>query len=201
MCMTCIVYAHTNILNGKSYVGWTSKTIDWRWKKHLSSVIHGSTFHFHTAIRIHGMLCWEHKTLQICENPKEAKLAEALWIERLDTYVNGYNETKGGDGHSGFIVSEETRRKISASRKRLFETNPELRESIRNAARRENLSPETLELRSQSLKGKKSSEESRKKNSESHKRENLSAERRRRISEAAKKRCERQRQEKQEEDK
>ena len=147
------------------------------------------------------MLCWEHKTLQICENPKEAKLAEALWIERLDTYVNGYNETKGGDGHSGFIVSEETRRKISASRKRLFETNPELRESIRNAARRENLSPETLELRSQSLKGKKSSEESRKKNSESHKRENLSAERRRRISEAAKKRCERQRQEKQEEDK
>ncbi|MFO0006593.1 MAG: NUMOD3 domain-containing DNA-binding protein, partial [bacterium] len=42
---------------------------------------------------------------------------EIFYIDKYDTYINGYNSTFGGEGVRGFIVSNDIKEKISNSLK------------------------------------------------------------------------------------
>lgn len=76
--MSCIVYYHTNRVNGKKYVGYTKMTtIDKRWRIHIEVAKMGSTLFFHNAIRKYGIDAWDHEIL--CE---VTSLSDALEQER-----------------------------------------------------------------------------------------------------------------------
>lgn len=124
--MTFIVYCHTNLLNGKRYVGWTGKTLEERWAEHFRAS-RRSRLHFHLAIKKYdGLDIWEHEVICSASSEEEAKQLERFWISELKTTNfrqdhNGYNMTDGGDGTSGFTYSEEQRANIKRIRAEMKE--------------------------------------------------------------------------------
>lgn len=106
------VYYHECCVNRKSYVGWTQKTLEKRWKEHCKSAREGSEFIFHKAIRKYGIDGWQHEILCESDSLKEIKELEIFWIDKKNSFFldnNGYNMTKGGDGSNGFKHDEETK--------------------------------------------------------------------------------------------
>lgn len=94
-----LIYMHTSKTSGKSYIGFTSNTIEDRLKGHLKAVEKGYNLTFHNAIRKHGIDDFASRILE--NNILDIKLCkerEIYWIAHYDTCSNGYNMTKGGDG-------------------------------------------------------------------------------------------------------
>jgi len=110
-----IIYKITNNINGKEYIGFTSKHIKERWQGHLRKTKEkNNNCHFHNAIKKYGEDVWEFQTLYENENDIWVKnVVEPFFISLYDTYNNGYNSTLGGDGMLGIIISEETKIKLS----------------------------------------------------------------------------------------
>lgn len=136
--MKCVVYCHTNTKNGKKYVGWTSSTMEQRWKNHLNDVRKGSKTYFHNAIRKYGIEVWEHKILEIVESVEEAQAAEVRWILELKSHTYrrdgwGYNETKGGDGVAGVPWTAEMKEAQSERQLKRFESEEERKKSSERA--------------------------------------------------------------------
>ena len=139
------VYIHVNKLNGKMYVGVTSKTNpNHRWQNGSG---YSENSHFRGAINKYGWDNFNHLILHEGLTEVEAKTFEKYYIYILKTQdpKYGYNMTSGGDGTPDYHPSEETRKKLS------------------NARLRENLSEETLRRRSEGLKGRKFSDEHKRK--------------------------------------
>jgi group I intron endonuclease len=105
-----VVYLITNKINGKKYVGWTSKSLEVRWKQH--SYQHSGCLALLRAINKHGV---ENFTTEILFTVPTKELAIRLEIEYIEKYKtispNGYNLTSGGEGVAGDC--EEVRRKKS----------------------------------------------------------------------------------------
>lgn len=140
-----IVYVHINKLNGKRYVGITSKhKPEYRWNNGRG---YRENPHFYSAIEAYGWDCFEHIVLFKNFSAHMAKEMEQYLISiwRTQDSAYGYNMTAGGDGTPGFHPSEETRRKQS------------------NARRRENLSPETRRRKSEAMKRRRLSDEHKRK--------------------------------------
>jgi len=93
------------------------KSLKLRWNEHKRDAIKGIDTHFYRAIRKYGADDFISEILE--QNIDRNKLAdrEKYWIEHYDTYSNGYNSTKGGDGTNGFKHTPETKLKISRSNK------------------------------------------------------------------------------------
>ncbi len=126
-----VIYCHTNRVNGKRYVGQTSKTIGRRWYEHVNAArnnLNGCR-HFHAAIRKYGPDVFDHEILDIVTSRAGADAAERVWIKQRRCLVpDGYNLTTGGSTHT---QHEETRRilsiKISAAKQAVA---PEVRSEI-----------------------------------------------------------------------
>lgn len=104
-----IVYKITNKTNGKSYVGWTSHTLEERWGQHVKSAMkEQSNRKFYNAIRKYGVEVWNTEILCEVADATEAKNKEIELIQHFDSYYQGYNATLGGDGNNGIIMSEES---------------------------------------------------------------------------------------------
>ena len=163
-----IVYCFANKVNCRSYVGITILSIEERWYKHVTAVRNGSEYHFHRALRKHGVDAFEHVILEECASIEELKIAERRWIWLLATNkpAYGYNMTLGGDGVFGLQMTEETRqrmceaklgtkqteehrRKISEAMKRRY-TDPAAREQTRASL----MVPEIRRKMSENGKGK-----------------------------------------------
>lgn len=139
------VYVHINKINGKKYVGITSKPKpEHRWREGRG---YAENSHFRAAIEKYGWENFEHVILYDHLSGDAAKEMEKKLIREWHTQDRhyGYNMTSGGDGTPDYHPSEETRRKLSKARLR------------------ENLSEETLRRRSEGLKGRKFSEEHKRK--------------------------------------
>jgi group I intron endonuclease len=108
------VYKITNYVTQKSYIGYTSLTIEERWKQHKTLALKQKTNRkFYNAIRKHGPDAWKIELLLETPTTEEAKKKEIEFIEIHNTYFKGYNSTKGGDGNNGIIMSEESNLKRS----------------------------------------------------------------------------------------
>lgn len=101
----CVVYCITNTINQKRYVGWTSKTVEKRWKQHIkNAIINNCKFLLSNAIRKYGVEegTWKLEVLAEVATPDEAKLLEIEHIAKYNTNRLmggvGYNMTPGGDG-------------------------------------------------------------------------------------------------------
>lgn len=104
------VYEVTNIVNNKSYIGYTSRPLLVRWNEHIRHAIKNiNKGVFYKAIRKYGKNNFTIKTLFTEETLHGAKETEILLI--LDKCPE-YNSTIGGDGTHGHLITEEGRRKL-----------------------------------------------------------------------------------------
>lgn len=109
-----IVYKITNILNNKSYVGYTRFSIDKRWKQHIHrSSKRNVNAKFDNALRKYDVSNWKTEVLEEGLTVQESKVKEQFYINLFDSYNNGYNSTLGGDGNQGIIMSEESNKRRS----------------------------------------------------------------------------------------
>jgi len=108
--MTYYIYLITNKINDKKYVGQT-ENVERRWKEHCrkDQVIS-------SAIKKYGKENFTCEVLEILYDLEEANEAEIFRIRYHHSHVseNGYNVSLGG---KNAIVSEETSKKISDSKK------------------------------------------------------------------------------------
>jgi group I intron endonuclease len=120
------IYKITNIITSKIYIGQTcQKNPKERFYAHKKVAMGGpekypGKFHrIHYSIRKHGADNFTFKILEQCYGLLTSNEIEKYYIELYKTnicrYGNkyGYNMTDGGDGNSGHITSDETRKKQS----------------------------------------------------------------------------------------
>jgi len=160
------IYKHTNTVTGKSYIGYTSLTMEERWKQHINNANSYKTTFTHklwNSLRKYGSDCWNHKNLDFTFNEQEAKQKEIAYIQEYNSFEKGYNSTIGGDGvMSGRKHTPEAIEKIKeASRGRIF-TKDRCRK-ISESKLGKKRSPEMIARMRTSLMGKKQSEETKRK--------------------------------------
>jgi group I intron endonuclease len=116
------IYKIVNRVNGKQYIGYTSKIPAQRWNEHIYTSHdpqNPNHRYIHKAIRKYGP---DALTFEVIYQSKERrhthKVMEPFFIKEYDTFgPNGYNLTEGGDGKNGYKLSEDTKKKISNSLK------------------------------------------------------------------------------------
>ena len=108
------VYKVTNKVNGKIYIGWTSKSVTERWRVHQqqSFAPKGQRYHFQNAIVKYGPESFHVETLISSYDKSFSLQMEEYYIARFRTHLPtvGYNRTLGGEGN---IPNEEQRRERS----------------------------------------------------------------------------------------
>lgn len=119
-----IIYQAINIINNISYIGKTVQNFEKYKKTHIRSALNkydikrGKSRYFYNAIRKYGVNNFKWKILYECDNKKELNEKEKYYIHIYNTYLHGYNLTKGGDGNMNGGIYERTseiRKKISLS--------------------------------------------------------------------------------------
>lgn len=93
------IYKITNQINGKVYVGKTLETIEKRWRKHCrdSEKSNCANRPLYRAINKYGIENFIVEEIEEC-SPNVANEREIYWIEKLNSFKDGYNATLGGDG-------------------------------------------------------------------------------------------------------
>lgn len=114
-----ICYKITNTVNGKGYIGQTHRKLDKRWKQHLRDAFGKqgkNVFALHLALRKYGA-----EAFVVNEVARANTLENILSVERqmivehntFSSAGHGYNQTKGGEGVPGYILTEEARARMS----------------------------------------------------------------------------------------
>lgn len=95
------IYRITNKINGKQYIGATSRTIQQRWVEHQSDVRNkwDKIKHrpFYQDLKKYGADSFIIEEIKQCQNEDLEKL-ECYYIEKYKTNKDGYNIAKGGSG-------------------------------------------------------------------------------------------------------
>lgn len=104
------VYQHKNKINGKIYIGITSRKPEERWG--CNGINYKSSPHFYAAIQKYGWDNFEHNILYTNCTKEEACLMEQILIKQYNSTNRefGYNSTSGGES---FVMNDETKQKIS----------------------------------------------------------------------------------------
>jgi group I intron endonuclease len=113
------IYKVTNRITGKCYIGQTTRNIEIRKIEHARRMKDRSINYFHNALRKYGLKNFKWETLCECSSKEELDDMEFHYIKQYNSYYtnNGYNTTRGGEGRFDFIVSNETREKLSKANK------------------------------------------------------------------------------------
>ena len=95
------IYKISNDINNKVYIGKTLASISERWKEHLSDMDKRKNEKrpLYAAMRKYGTSHFYIEEVEQCSNDIINE-RECYWIDFYDSYSNGYNATKGGDGKS-----------------------------------------------------------------------------------------------------
>lgn len=93
------IYQIFNDINDKVYIGKTCQSIEHRFQEHKSAAYKqvSKTRPLYLAMQKYGIDHFHIKLLEECKD-NEASLRESYWINFYQSYTNGYNATKGGDG-------------------------------------------------------------------------------------------------------
>jgi group I intron endonuclease len=110
------VYLLKNKVNGKAYVGQTTKPLKTRWAAHKCHALRDQRIYaLQHAIRKYGPEQFEISILATANSHDELNALEAHHIIAQGTLCpNGYNIRHGGKGHP---ISEETKKKLSQMKK------------------------------------------------------------------------------------
>ncbi|ETT37032.1 hypothetical protein C161_11003 [Paenibacillus sp. FSL R5-192] len=117
------IYVITNKVNGKRYVGYTSKGYESRFNDHIKQSRGSSERYLCRAIRKYGKDQFYTELIEQVETLAEAAEREKHFIGKMKTFAHnkdahGYNATLGGEGMNGAVFSKETRKKISVTHKK-----------------------------------------------------------------------------------
>lgn len=93
---TYYIYRAINKINGKSYIGETVN-FEERRKQHEACYEKEDCL-FHDALKEFGIDSFEWEILETCNNKEKALNLERQYIQKYDSYRNGYNSNKGGVG-------------------------------------------------------------------------------------------------------
>lgn len=109
-----IIYKATNIINGKSYIGQTTKTIQVRINCHVKHALSKKTnFIFHKAIRKYGIQNFDIQKIDIAYFKQQLNEKQKYYITKFDCIKNGYNMTQGGNGGNIYqFLSEQKKLQI-----------------------------------------------------------------------------------------
>jgi group I intron endonuclease len=124
-----LIYRVKNVLNNKVYIGkWNHPTVDQRWRLHKSAVKRGSSYYFHRALRKYGFDAFQIEVIDKADSPTRLSELEIAYIALYQSNdpEKGYNMTSGGEGTSGFKMSEE-RKKWKSVHSKKFWNDPEYR--------------------------------------------------------------------------
>lgn len=148
------VYCIENTLDGKKYIGITKGEIIGRFKSHKKIAKNPNDknhCHIHKAMLKYGLKNFIVYEIDSAETQEELAEKEKYWIKKIDSKNNGYNETDGGEGCSGYRYTEEQK---AANRQRNIERtkDPKYREFIsqRTKEAMNNLSAESRKKMSES---------------------------------------------------
>lgn len=115
----------------KSYIGKTTKQkVKYRWGKGNGYKPRkgDNSSKFWRAIEKYGWDNFHHEIIGVCEAETKEQLNKDLseweiyYIDKYDSYHNGYNSTMGGDGTVGYEWSEEQRLQLSEALKEFYQT-------------------------------------------------------------------------------
>lgn len=114
--VVCGIYKIENLINHKSYIG-QSVDIYGRWYDHKWELNNNKHKNQH-LLRSWNKYGYENFEFTIIEECDKSKLneREIYWIDYYKSFDIGYNQTKGGDGCTGKIWTEEEISNINISR-------------------------------------------------------------------------------------
>lgn len=94
-----VIYVIKNEKNGKMYVGATTKSIKERWWYHRKDarLDRCKDRKLYSAMREFGEDAFSVSEIEVVDDSLRFE-KEQYWIEKLGTYIDGYNETCGGAG-------------------------------------------------------------------------------------------------------
>ena len=125
-----VIYKITCLVNGKPYIGQTTRTIEERFKEHTES-----PYPIGIAIRAHGTENFTIEVIAECETQEELNAQEIRFIAEYDCMApKGYNCTSGGEG--GGSLCEETKAKLRKSVNAYYAEHPEARDRISEEQKR-----------------------------------------------------------------
>lgn len=103
------VYLIRNTLNGKSYVGKTTRTVQSRWRQHKTEMRIGRyTTKLYEAMREFGVDAFEVSVLGECDSQRRLAQMERAFIRRFNCVENGYNSSTASFGGKIKNRSEST---------------------------------------------------------------------------------------------
>jgi group I intron endonuclease len=146
------IYKVTNLHNHKVYIGLT-KDYNKRHSAHIKDCFNPESTRYHftlyKAIRKYGLHNFHWEILGSCENRKELNQAEIICIEHFQSNnkIYGYNNTSGGDGgpiRLGAKLTKETKNKMSLSAANRI-ISDEQRRKTSNTLKGKKLSEDTKE--------------------------------------------------------
>lgn len=108
------IYSLTNRINGKRYIGQTTRSVEWRWRqhrKHMNSV----DFPIYHALRKYGVDNFDVEVLAAACSVACLNHLEALFIAAYNSLVpHGYNLDSGGKSN---VAHPDTLARMSAAKK------------------------------------------------------------------------------------
>ena len=152
------IYAITNTVTGKSYVG-SAVNIRTRFAVHRNQL----NAHRHCNPKLqnswnkHGLYAFEFRVLEHCEKTVLAE-REQHWMDALDAVTCGYNVYPFARTSVGHRVSVETRMKIADKRRGMRASN-ETRELLSRIQSGRKKNPTEVEKRATAMRGKRHSDE------------------------------------------
>jgi group I intron endonuclease len=147
------VYLIINLINGKCYVGQTTKTLSLRFAAHKNNAKHArGTSPLHIAMREFGYNNFEIQPLAYCSSRTSLDTAEVLLIAAYNSlYPLGYNIRDGGFAHCHHSSTRLKLSQLLMGRKK----SPEAIAASSMAQRGKKQTPETIAKRVAKLRGKK----------------------------------------------
>lgn len=89
--MKGFIYKITNKVNGKSYIGQTRYSVEFRYRQHLRKTSPAMAY----DIKKYGVEAFECETLEECDY-KDLDSREIYYIDKYNTFYEGYNRQRGG---------------------------------------------------------------------------------------------------------
>jgi group I intron endonuclease len=111
--MSWAVYLLTNEVNGKGYVGITSKDLDERWERHVLDSYsqrrgsNGRVYALYAAIKKYGEAAFSIETIEDGLTLQDAQKREGQYIRQYGTYASGRGGVKNRRGYNMSFGGEE----------------------------------------------------------------------------------------------
>lgn len=134
------IYKHTNLINGKIYIGQTCKKPEYRWG--ANGCRYENCPKFWNAIQKYGWDNFSHEIIEVNLTQEQANEREIYWIAFYDSFHNGYNMTEGGQNWPDW--TEEKRKQQSEMVRELWQ-NEEYKQKHSQKAKEKWQDPEFRE--------------------------------------------------------